>query len=87
VTGKSEHEVFVNSVLFVLDREGPLSTAEIHPHIEALHPQLCDGRERIIDGRSFGKRWKHQVRNSQQYLKDKGLIELSGGVWRLIDRE
>jgi hypothetical protein len=85
VSDKSEHEVFANSVLFVLRREGSLRTAEIHPHIEALHPQLCDGRDRVIDGRSFGKRWKHQVRNAQQYLKEKGLIDLSDGRWHLVE--
>ena len=82
VTGRTEHEVFGNAILYVLRRDGPLSTRELHPRIQALHPELCDDtRDRIIDGRSFGKRWKHQVRNAQQHLKGKGLITLSDGVW------
>lgn len=86
VTGRSENEVFANSILFILQREGPLSTEDLHPHVKALHPELCDDtRERIIDGRSFGKRWKHQVRNAQQYLKRKGLIQLDNGLWALAE--
>ncbi len=82
VTGRTEHEVFGNAILYVLRRHGPLSTRQLHPRIQALHPELCDDtRDRIIDGRSFGKRWKHQVRNAQQHLKGKGLIALSNGVW------
>jgi len=86
VIGRTEHEVFATSILFILRREGPLSTEALHPHMQALHPELCDDtRERIIDGRRFGKRWKHQVRNAQQYLKQNGLIRLSGGLWGLTD--
>lgn len=84
VTGRTEHEVFASAILFVLRREGPLSTSAMQPQIQALHPELCDdSRELIIDGRRFGKRWKHQVRNAQQYLKQRGLIELVNGVWRV----
>lgn len=86
VVGRTEHEVFASAVLFVLRREGALATEDLHPHIQALHPELCDdSRDRVIDGRHFGKRWKHQVRNAQQYLKDKGLIELADGLWHLTD--
>lgn len=84
VTGRTEHEVFASTIVFVLRREGPLSTEALHPYIQQFHPELCDDtRDRIIDGRSFGKRWKHQVRSAQQHLKDKGVIELSGGLWQL----
>jgi len=39
--------------------------------------------DRVIEGRHFGKRWKHQVRSAQQHLKAAGLVELVEGRWCL----
>ena len=39
--------------------------------------------DRVIGGVSFGKKWKHHVRNAQQRLQQKGAIRLVGGVWRV----
>jgi hypothetical protein len=45
---------------------------------------LCDDEvDRVIDGRHFGKKWKHAVRTAQQHLRRKGLIALEGELWRL----
>lgn len=61
-----------------------MSTAELHPLVQALHPDLCDdGVDRVIDGVHFGKRWKHMVRNAQQHLKSQGRIRLEDGRWFL----
>ncbi len=75
---------FAGLVEKILSEQGPLTTHQIHKHIKNLCPELCpDHIDRIIGGRSFGKLWKHHVRNAQQYLKRRGVIELVGGVWRL----
>lgn len=69
VGNRSAHAVFADAVTFLL-RSGPMSTREMHPKIQALLPELCDDRyDRVIDGRHFGKLWKHHVRTAQQYLK------------------
>lgn len=76
--------VFGRAVLHVLQREGSLSTHDLHEHVRALLPDLCDDtQDRVIDGRHFGKLWKHRVRNAQSHLKARGAIVLDDGVWRL----
>jgi hypothetical protein len=37
----------------------------------------------VINGQQFGKRWKHAVRNAQQYLKRSGQIVFDGMRWSL----
>lgn len=82
--GRAAHAIFADAILYVL-RRGPASTAEIHQAIRHIHPDLCDDTEdRVIDGRHFGKKWKHAVRTAQQYLKRQGLVELADRTWRLI---
>jgi len=39
--------------------------------------------DRIIGDVHFGKKWKHYVRNAQQYLKRHGEIEFDGERWHL----
>jgi hypothetical protein len=39
----------------------------------------------VIDGQRFGKRWKHDVRNAQQYLKRQGIIVFDGRKWQLAE--
>jgi hypothetical protein len=79
------HTVFAKTILYLLSKYGPLSTEELHPRIQSIHPDLCDDEiERIIDGKRFGKKWKHAVRSAQQQLKRQGLVVLSGGCWRRV---
>jgi hypothetical protein len=79
------HNVFSKSILYVLERNlNGLKTEEIHLEIQEIHPDLCNDVDRIIDGKSFGKKWKHAVRTSQQHLKKNGLIILENDKWRLI---
>lgn len=79
----SMHSVFAAAVVRFLRREGPKTTQDIHAFIQFLHPDLCDDSvDRVIDGRRFGKKWKHAVRTAQQHLKKQGLIEYRNGLWR-----
>ncbi|MDD3492865.1 MAG: phospholipase D-like domain-containing protein [Candidatus Thermoplasmatota archaeon] len=84
--GKTINAIFSDTILYVLKKKGPLSTDELHPVIQAIHPDICDDSiDRVIDGQHFGKKWKHLVRSAQQSLKKKGLIYLKGEKWHLAD--
>ncbi len=83
VKGKSPHSIFSETILFLLAR-GSMRTSELHPLIQRLHPDICDDSiDRVIDGVHFGKKWKHLVRNAQQYLKRQGQIRFDGERWHL----
>jgi hypothetical protein len=85
LAGGPMHTVFAATILYLLAKHGPLPTAELHPRVEALHPDLCDNSvDRIIDGKHFGKKWKHAVRTAQQQLKKRGQIELVDDRWTLV---
>lgn len=84
LAGGAMHTVFARTIEFLLRREGPLATVELHPLIQRIHPDLCDDSvDRVIDGHSFGKKWKHAVRTAQQQLKSAGKVALLDGRWRL----
>ena len=54
---------------------GALTTRGLQDGVRALYPGLCaDNEERVINGRRFGKLWKHHLRNAQQGLKKSGEI-------------
>lgn len=81
--GRSAHAIFADAILYLLTK-GPLTTAQLHPLVQSIHPDLCDDTvDRVIDGKHFGKKWKHAVRTAQQHLKRMGNIRLADGVWRL----
>ncbi len=78
------HTVFAKTIVYLLRRCGPLSTDGLHPRIKAIHPDLCDDTvDRVINGRSYGKKWKHAVRSAQQQLKKKGVVVLEQDRWIL----
>lgn len=82
LSGGAMHTVFADTILYLLRKFGPLTTAELHSKTEAIHPDLCDSSvDRIIDGKRFGKKWKHAVRTAQQQLKRRGLVELRQELW------
>lgn len=82
LAGGALHTVFAKTILYLLQCHGPLSTTRLHPMIEAIHPDLCDNNvDRVIDGKRFGKKWKHAVRTAQQQLKKQGLVRLVGDRW------
>jgi hypothetical protein len=78
---RSAHSLFAEAILYAL-AQGPLSTEQLHPRVQTLLPDLCDDTvELVINGQRFGKRWKHAVRNAQQYLKRSGKIVVDGENW------
>jgi len=80
----SLHAVFAKTIVYLLQKNGPLPTTTIHDLIQEIHPDLCDDNiDRVINGVRFGKKWKHAVRTAQQQLKKKRLVELINGNWRL----
>lgn len=82
--GGAMHTVFAATIVFLLTKYGPLSTHDLHYRIAELHPDLCDDTvDRVIDGKRFGKKWKHAVRSAQQHLKRHEKIQLRDGQWRL----
>ncbi len=75
---------FADAVLYVLRRHGPMPTSQLTPLVRDLKPELCDDEvDRVIGDRTFGKRWKHDIRNAQQQLKRDGSIVLENRKWRL----
>lgn len=82
---RTAHAIFAETILYLLSRHA-MSTVELHEHIRAIHPDLCDDdMDKVIDGKHFGKFWKHQVRTSQRYLKKRGAIKYDAEqrIWRL----
>jgi hypothetical protein len=83
--GGPVHQVFARTIQYLLRRYGPLETKALHSYIQSIHPDLCDDSvDREIDGEHFGKKWKHQVRSAQSYLKRKGWVGLRGGKWEVV---
>ena len=75
--------IFAKTIMYSLHRGAAMKTSAMHMLVKSTHPDLCDDTiYRVINGMRFGKKWKHDVRNAQQLLKKRGLIELSNGVWR-----
>ena len=80
---KSNHAIFSETIEYLLSK-GPMKTADLHPLIQQMHPDLCDDSvDRVIEGVNFGKKWKHLVRSAQQALKREGQIAFDGSKWRL----
>ena len=87
VGSRSANSLFSDAIIYLLSK-GPLTTQELHPRIQRLLPDLCDDTvELIINGERFGKRWKHGVRNAQQFLKKSGVIAFDGRRWSLRQRQ
>jgi len=83
VSGSTAHSLYSETIKFLL-KQGPMRTSELHPLIQAIHPDLCDDTiDRTIDGVNFGKKWKHHVRSAQQHLKRQGEISFDGQRWSL----
>jgi phosphatidylserine/phosphatidylglycerophosphate/cardiolipin synthase-like enzyme len=83
--GGAMHTVFARTIDYLLRRHGPMSTESLHPQIAQIHPELCDDTvDRVIDGRRFGKKWKHAVRTAQQQLKKRGVIDHDGNLWFIV---
>jgi phosphatidylserine/phosphatidylglycerophosphate/cardiolipin synthase-like enzyme len=78
------HTVFARTIEYLLRSRGPMTTEHMHPMIKMIHPDLCDDSvDRVIDGKRFGKKWKHAVRTAQQQLKKRGVVRYEDHLWRL----
>lgn len=87
IGSRSAHGLFADAMVYLLCT-GPLSTRELHPRIKELLPELCDDTsDLVIDGKAFGKKWKHVVRNAQVFLRRAHRIGLRNGRWVLLKRE
>lgn len=85
--GESTNSIFARTILYLL-RDSSLTTRQIETYIAAIHPDLCDDSiDRVINGVSFGRRWKHMVRNAQLHLRRRGLIQREGRQWSLAVEE
>ena len=83
---------FVDAIKYVLHRNGPMKTSDMNPLIQQLLPELCDDAvDRVINGVTFGRKWKHSVRNAQLQLRRSGLLVQDepgrNKPWRLIEGE
>ena len=86
IQGKSTTAMFAHAVQYILRKHGPLSTRDINPIVQSLFPDMCDDSvHRVINGVSFGRRWKHQVRNAQVQLRRDGIIVREGNRWNLTN--
>ena len=84
---ESTNSIFSRTILYLLNN-GPLTTREMHPLIQNIHPDLCDDSvERVINNIHFGKEWKHRVRGAQVDLRRKGTIHLVAGKWLLVQKQ
>jgi len=87
IGNRSPHGLFADAMVYLLS-ERPLSTKELHLKIKGILPDLCDDEtELIIDGKAFGKKWKHIVRNAQVFLRRADRIGLREGRWVLLKGE
>lgn len=84
VEGLSTHAAFADTILFIL-KNGPLTTKELYPQIQAIHPDLCDDSIKLVinDEEWSQSKWHHRVRHAQLYLGRQGRIERRGDRWFL----
>jgi hypothetical protein len=87
LAGGPIHSVFARTIEYLLRVHGPMTTINMHPMISSIHPDLCDDSvDRVIDGKRFGKKWKHAVRTAQQQLKQNGRVVYVNGKWALAEQ-
>lgn len=83
VRERTINSIFAETILYLL-RSGPMTTVELETRIKEIHPDICDDSiDRVINGQRFGKKWKHAVRNAQQFLKRRAEIIFQSGKWSL----
>ncbi len=84
ITGK-----FGDAVKYILRRHGALPTSQINAIVQTLMPEWCDDNARlVINGRSYGRNWKHIVRNAQVVLRKQGTIayDRRSRLWQLVNQ-
>lgn len=85
LAGGKIHPVFEKTILYILHKFGALNQDTINVFIQEIHPDLCDNKiDRVINGVTFGKKWKHAARTAMQRLKRNKNVEIINGKWTLI---
>lgn len=87
VEGRSANAIFSETILYLLSKRA-LTTVALNEAIQEIHPDLCDDTtDRVIDGKHYGKLWKHQVRGAQVTLRRQGRVEYDADrrVWYRLD--
>ena len=82
ITGK-----FGDAVKYILRRHGAMTTRQINAIVQTLMPEWCDDDARlVINGRSYGRNWKHTLRNAQVVLRKQGTIayDRRSRLWQLV---
>jgi phosphatidylserine/phosphatidylglycerophosphate/cardiolipin synthase-like enzyme len=75
------HPIFEQTILYLLKKYGALEQTAINKLIKDIHPELCGNENRIINGVTFGKKWKHIARTSMQNLVRKNLVQHTDEKW------
>ena len=72
---RSANAVFGDAICRVLADRVPRTTRRLNEEIRRLLPDLCnDDLDLTVNGKSYGKKWKHRVRNAQVTLRKGGRI-------------
>lgn len=85
VKNRSQNAIFSDTLLYLLSQR-PMRTEELNLRVKEIHADLCDDEvDRVIDGRHYGKLWKHRVRGAQVTLNKAGRIyrDPDTGLWSL----
>jgi hypothetical protein len=82
ITGRTIHAIFCETLLYLLAQRD-MAAAEMATLVQHMHPDLCGDEDRVINGQSFGKKWKHHLRTARGTLQRKGLIHylVASGNW------
>lgn len=85
VRDRSVNAIFSDTILYLLARH-PMTTEDLNSQISLIHPDLCDAADRVIDGKHYGKLWKHGVRGAQVTLRRQGHIDYrrDDRLWRMV---
>ncbi len=89
VTGRTIHAIFCDTLLYLLGQRD-MAAEEMAEYVQKMHPDICDDTEdRMINGQSFGKKWKHHLRTARGTLQRKGLIRYhpDTDLWSVCSEE
>ena len=71
--GESTNATFAKTILYLLRRRGPMATEELHPHIQRIHPDLCDDSvDRVVAGENYGKTLEAPRSGCSEYSEAEG---------------
>jgi len=83
---RTANAIFSDAIRQILGDGVPRTTRTLNKEIKNLLPDLCDDSEYLtVNGESYGKKYKHRVRNAQVNLKRRDMIhyDKEARVWSL----